>query len=222
MVKKITSQEKLENFFASFPELSYKKKQTILHAGDFPQGVYFLKKGYVRLFSINEDGKELTLVIYKVGGIFPVVWAFFGKNPSIYHFEALSPAVLHRAPREEFIKFLTDNPDVLYEVTKGIIRRFVLSLRRMEYLTFGAVSARLASILLIYAKELGKENSRGELEIQLPLTHEELSNLVGVARETVSIEIKKFERERLIVHRNRLIVIKNKKGLEDKAILSAS
>lgn len=222
MVKKLAPDQELEKFFTGHARVEYKKGETILHAGDFPQGVYFLKKGYVRLFSISEDGKELTLVIYKPGGLFPVVWAFFGRNPSIYHFETLGPAILYRAPRDEFVQFLAENPRALLEVTKGVIRRFSLSLRRMEYLTFGTVSARLASVLLIYAKELGVEKGKGQIEIQLPVTHEDLSNLVGVARETVSIELKKLERQRLIRRKNRLIIVKNKKGLEDIAILSAS
>ena len=201
-----------------FKPALYKKGETILRAGDFPQGVLFLKKGYVRLFSVSEDGKELTLVIYKPGEFFPVVWTFFGGKPSVYYFEALTACELIKVQREKFLGFITRDVDVFTYVAKHIITRFQIALQRMEYLAFGNSSSKLASILLICAKEYGKEGSL-EPEIDIPLTHKDIANLVGVTRETISIELKKFERKGLVGRHGRHIVIKNKRQLAREAIL---
>lgn len=211
--------QKLEVFFSGFKSFHYKKGETILRSGDLAQGVYLLKKGFVKLCSVSEQGKELTLIIYRPGEFFPVVWAFFGRRASIYSFETLTSVDIQRAPREEFMEFLTSNPDVFMDVTKHIITRFQIALRRMEYLTFGNASSQLASVLLICAKDFGTAIDAG-IEIQVPFTHKDLANLVGVTRETVSIELKKFERAGLIRNRKRRIIIKNQKKLEKEAILS--
>lgn len=203
------SQKKLDLFFARFKLINLRKRETFLRPGDMPSGIYYLTKGYVRLYSICEDGQELTLVIYKPGDFFPVVWAFYGGGPSIYSFETFTNAEVRKAPREEFIKFIENNPEVFLEVTKHIITRFQISLRRMEYLTFGTASAQLASVLLIYGKELGL----------IPFTHKDLANLVGVTRETVSIEIKRLERKGIIGYQGKNLLIKNKERLEKEAIL---
>lgn len=214
-----TPQQKLEDFFSKAKAIRLNKGETFLRAGDIPQGIYFLKKGYARLYSISEDGKELTLVIYKPGEFFPVVWSFYGGPPSEYNFETLTPAEIYRAPREDYMNFIKENPDVFLDVTKGIIRRFQLTLRRMIYLTFGNAGSRLASILLICAREFGRSLD-GEIEIQIPLTHEDLAKLVGVTRETVSLELKKFERKGLVGYNHgRLLIIKEKEWLEKEAIL---
>lgn len=189
-----------------------------MRAGDFPQGVLFLKKGYVRLFSVSQEGKELTLVIYKPGEFFPVVWTFSGEKPSIYYFEALTACELVKVQREKFMSFITHDTDVFIYVVSHIISRFQIALRRMEYLAFGNSGSKLASILLICAREYARHRN-GEPEIDIPLTHKDIANLVGVTRETISIELKKFERKGLVGRHGRHIVIKNKRQLAKEAIL---
>lgn len=188
-----------------------------MRAGDLAQGVYFLKSGYAKLNSISQDGKELTMVIYKAGDFFPVVWTFFGTRPSIYSYEAIVDTKILRAPREQFIEFINTDKEIFLDVTKGIIVRFQTALRRMQYLTFGDASAKLASVLLICGRDFGVEENN-KIEIQLPLTHKDIANLVGVTRETVSVELKKFDREGIIAYNKKLLIIKDKESLEKKAI----
>lgn len=212
----MTPQQKLDQFFSQYKLRYYKKGETFLRAGDIPQGIFFLKKGYARLYSLSSAGKELTLVIYKPGEFFPVVFTFTAK-PSIYYFETLSEVEMIRAPRENFASFIRENPDVFDEVNLHIIERFQIALRRMEYLTFGNANSRLASILLICARYFGVRSDHKEIKIPIPFTHKDIANLVGVARETVSIELKKFIDRGLIEKKGKRLVIKNRKALEKEA-----
>ena len=212
----LTPSEKLYNFFSQFKPRYYKKGETFLRAGDVPAGIYFLKKGYVRLYSLSSAGKELTLVLYKPGEFFPVVFTFTAK-PSVYYFETLSQVEMVRAPRENFASFIKENADVFDEVNLHIIERFQIALRRMEYLTFGNANSRLASILLICARYFGVRSDDKEIKIPIPFTHKDIANLVGMARETVSIELKKFIDKRLIEKKGRLLVIKNREALRKEA-----
>lgn len=212
----MTPQQKLDQFFSQYKLLHYKKGETFLRAGDIPQGIFFIKKGYARLYSLSSAGKELTLVIYKPGEFFPVVFTFTAK-PSIYYFETLSEVEMIRAPRENFASFIRENPDVFDEVNLHIIERFQIALRRMEYLTFGNANSRLASILLICARYFGVRSDHKEIKIPIPFTHKDIANLVGVARETVSIELKKFIDKGLIEKKGRQLVIKNREALEKEA-----
>lgn len=205
-------------FFSQFNIVKYSKGETILRAGDTPQGVYYIKKGFVKLSSVSKEGKELTLVLYKEGEFFPVVWTFFGGDRgSIYSFESVTDTEILRSPRKIFTEFIKSHQEIFLNVTKDIINRFRSSLRRMEFLTFGNASAKLASILLILAKDFGIYKNNG-VEIQIPLTHKDIANLVGVTRETVSLELKRFDRKGFIGYNKKLITIKDKESLEKKAI----
>lgn len=208
----------MRGFFSQFNVIKYAKGEVILRSGDVPQGVYFVKKGYVKLSSVSREGKELTLVIYKEGEFFPVVWTFYGGDRgSIYSFEAITDTEISRAPRDAFLEYITPNFDLLWNVAKEIITRFQSSLQRMEFLAFGNASSKLASILLICSKDFGVERPNGT-EIQIPLTHKDIANLVGVTRETVSLELKKFDRKSIIGYNKKLIVIKDRKALDKKAM----
>lgn len=210
--------DKLEKFFSQFKTIHYKKGETFLRPGDMPQGINFLKKGYVRLYSLCSEGQDLTLVLYKPGDFFPVVWSFTG-TPSIYYFEALSQVEIQRARKEEFGKFIDENIDVFQEVNYHIIHRFQMALKRMEYLVFGKADAKLASILLICGRDFGIDTRKGR-EIQIPFAHKDIASLAGLTRETVSLELKKIEKMKLIGYNGRHIVIRNEKALKKKAILS--
>src|SRR3989344_6418027 len=210
--------EKLEKFFSQFKTIHYRKGETFLRPGEVPQGINFLKKGYVRLYSLSYEGKDLTLVLYKPGEFFPVVWSLTGAR-SIYYFEALNPVEIERASREEFGRFIDDNIDVFKEVNNHIIHRFQMALKRMEYLVFGNANSKLASVLLICSRDFGIDTSKGK-EIQIPFTHKDIAAILGVTRETVSLELKKFEKMRLIGYNSRHIVIRDEKALEKEAILS--
>lgn len=214
------SVEELGFFFSQFKKFNFKKREMILRVGDEPRGVMYLKRGYVRLYSISKEGEELTLIIYKPDDIFPIVWAI-NNTPNEYYFEAMTPSEIYRVPREKFLIFLKENPDVLFELTSKILSRFRGVLHRMEYLVFGNAYNKVASILLICAERFGgKEGSK--IIIQVPLTHKDIANLLGVTRETTSLEIKKLARKGIIDYQGRLIMVKNPRALEKESLLNGS
>lgn len=210
--------KKLDLFFQKKGSpVRYKKHDTFLYAGDLPQGVNYIVKGYARLYTISADGKELTLVIYEPGEVFPVVWAVKGL-PSIYYFESITALEMLRVRREDFVNFVYENTDVFHEFTKGITSRFQIALKHMEYLTFGNSHAKTASILMLFAEQYGIRE-RGYVVIRIPLIHREIAALVGLTRETVSVEVKKLEKKGYIVKRKGLYVIKDYAGLREESLL---
>lgn len=218
-----TAEDKLESFFKRFRHFHYKKDETLLHAGDEPSGVFYLSKGFVRLYSISKDGEELSLIIFKPGDFFPMIWAI-NKTVVNYYLETMTPVELYRTSREEFRKFIKGedggdkNVDVLYEITSKIVVRLGGLLSRMEYLAFGNAYQKVASILHICAERFG-ESVDGSITIQVPLTHKDIASLVGVTRETASIEVKKLERKGLISFHGRHIVVKNLSNLRRESLL---
>lgn len=213
----MTAFEKLEDFFSKYKLFRYQKGEAILRPGDTPQGVYLIKKGYVRLYSISENGEELTLIIFKPNDFFPLMWAINNTENTEY-LEAMTSVEIWRSPKDKFLEFIKTNPDVFFELTSRILVRLGGLLERMQYLVFGSAYEKVASILLICVERFGKKEGKHTV-IQVPLTHSDIARLIGVARETASIEMKKMERKRLIAYRGRLLIVKNKRRLEKEAFL---
>lgn len=210
--------QKLEDFFAQFRLVRYKKHETIFRPHENPSGVFYLKKGYARLYTVCEAGDELTFIIYKPGDFFPMVWSI-DNFPIVYYMAAITPVETLRAPQDKFLEFIKTHPEVLYELTQRILIRMRGLLQRMEQLVFGSAHAKAASIIRICAERFGEKQKDG-IVIQVPLTHRDISLLIGLTRETASVEIKKLERKGLIAYCGRLLVVKDKKGIEQESRLT--
>lgn len=208
---------KLHKFFSGLKKLSFKKGETIYRAEDEVHGVFYLKKGYVRLYSLSKNAQQLIFIIYKPGDLFPLIPSI-NKTLAAYYTEAVTAVELYQASLEGFLNFIKNNSDVLFELTTRILTRFGGVLTRMEYAMFGNAQNKVAAILIICAERFGKKAKKGIL-IQVPLTHQDIANLLGMARETVSIEMKNLQKMNLIDYQGKHPVIKDIQQLKDKSVL---
>lgn len=106
----------------------------------------------------------------------------------------------------------------MYEITNHMLERLAGLLKRMEYAMFGNAQSKVASIILICAERFGERNEGG-LTIKLPLTHQDIAKLIGMARETVSIEMKKLQKMKIIDYRGKYLVVKNLQKLKGESAL---
>jgi CRP-like cAMP-binding protein len=210
--------EKLdENFFAQFKTAQkFKKNQLILGPAAEPSGIFFVKSGFVRLYLISEGGKELTLNIFKPGTYFSMIWAL-NNVPNIYFYESLTDVLLLKAPKDEVVKYIENNPSVLYDLTKRTLRGLDGMTRLMEALLTGSAYQQIASVLLVLARRFGKEKNNNEIIIDLPLTHRIIGTLAGLSRESTSLELEKLTKDKIISQKDHLILVKDIKKLEDKS-----
>jgi len=179
---------KLRPLFGKFPPLYYKKGQVIIRPEDKIDNIYFIEKGYVRFYYLSEEGKEFTFLIYKPGYFFPILYTFFGHRTR-YYFEALTPLILRRAPRETFTDTISTNSSMSLMISKEIVLRMQGILSKMEFLTLGNARQNVAFTILISAQEFGKKKNKS-IVLNLPLAHKDIASLAGLTRETVSIEMK--------------------------------
>lgn len=208
----------LVNFFADHPQKTYGKNETILNAEENPPGVFYLEEGFVRFYAISPDGKELTLNIFKPGSFFPMTWAL-GEKPNVYFFETMTAVNLRLAPKDQFLEFLKAEPEIFYDFNKRIMVGLYGFLTRVEYLLFGNASQRVISVLLMAGQRFGLKKEGGQMEIQLPLTHQSIADLAGLTRESTSIEMKKLERKGLISSKNKLIKLLDPEKMRNMCLL---
>lgn len=209
----------LAGFFSSKTQLHYKKNEMILRDDTPSPGVFYLKKGYVRDYALSRDGDELTLVVFKPGDFFPLQWVINNK-PDFHNFEAMTAVELFRAPKEEFLAYLKKEPEVLVTSIEEIVARLGGLMDRMEHLVFGNAYERVASILLIFAERFGQKED-GAIMIPMPISHRCIASLVGMTRETVSVEMKKLEKKGLIRSKGRFVYVKNLLKLQEESLVES-
>ncbi len=204
--------KELSEFYKQFQIRKYKKGEMLIRADDDPQGIFCLISGYVRQYTISKNGSELTLHILKPVSYFPMVWAING-TPNIYYFEALTPVEVGRAPRDELVNFIKDKPVIIFELMSELLEDYAETLTRVENLVFSDAYRRVISILLYIIKHFGEKRIDGFF-VKHRFTQQDIATLVGIARETASLEMARLEKAGLVRYENHSMVFKNTKKLE--------
>jgi CRP/FNR family transcriptional regulator len=206
-----------ENYFAKLTARRFTEGEMILNAGDRLDYLYYVEKGVVRSFYIDEEGNELTINLLKTKGVFPLSSVIAGKD-NIYDYQAFTDVEVKITRSSDFLKYLENNCKL-----KGIIlNRFAIGLEgylvRSFYLIKGSAMQKVASTFIMLASRFGKKTKDGIL-IDLPLTHQNIADLAGITRETASIQIETLEKEGLIIRSGRKTKIVNSKSLSEKAMV---
>lgn len=208
----VSVKQKLDDFFKVHKNQKYRKGEILVRADDDPSGIFYLIDGVVRRYSISSAGEELTINIFKPISFFPMSWAI-NNTPSQHYFEAMTNVEVWRAPKEDVLKFIKENNDVMFDLMSRVYHGLEGYMMRMEYLMAGNAQARLITELLIYARRFGKLEGN-KIIVDLKVTEKDLASQSGMTRETISREIQKLKQTRLIDFKKNQIIINDLQELE--------
>lgn len=208
------AQPDIRTFFEKFAAIKYRKNETIIHAQDQPNGVYYIKSGYVRMTTFFPEGNQLTLNIFKPESYFPMIWAI-ADQPTNYYFQAITDVSLHRAPKSEFLSLIQNHPEELFKLTKRILIGLDGFIYNSQHLLFGDAYHRVLSALIVFAKRFGEKDHGNKIIINLPITHQEIANLAGLTRETTTIFLNKLKEEELISYSRHIFTLNDIAKLEE-------
>lgn len=200
-------EQQVNEFCENYRLLNYRKGDIVIRGDDEPTGVYFLRSGTVKMSSINEEGEEMSVNIYKSGTFFPMTWAL-ADIPNTYNYQTLSDAQLVRVPKDKFVKFIEKYPAVLLDLTKRILVGLDGLVFNMRYLIGGRSEAKVAVVLYTMARRFGVVKGN-QIEIGVKLSHHDLSRFAGLTRETTTLTINKMEKTGIISQKQRKIIVKN-------------
>ncbi|MCB2199069.1 Crp/Fnr family transcriptional regulator [bacterium] len=189
-----------------------RRKDPVYLPGDPTEWVYFLKKGLVKLSMTAESGKSATVALLKPGEVFGELSQDESQRSSMEAI-TLKNSYLCRISRTGFNDFARRNKDLILSVNKLL----GLRLRKIETavydMLFLDVPSRLAKLLYQLSLSDSIEIKNGRL-ITMPLTHQELGNLVGATREMVTNVLGRMEVEGLIGKDGRKLIIRDIRRLE--------
>lgn len=177
--------------------------------------VYVLCHGRVKLFSTSRQGKTLILKIAHPGDVLGLGAILSGSRYEVTA-EAIEPVSVKVMPREDLLNFLHRHGQASLHAAQAVSEEYRTAFFDARRLALSASAAsRLASLLL----EWGRTAAHGKTEMRftMALTHEDLANLIGTSRETVTRLLGRFKRERLIQMRGASVLLLAPDKLEQMA-----
>jgi CRP/FNR family transcriptional regulator, cyclic AMP receptor protein len=190
---------------------TYRARQVIYLPGDRALGVHVIASGRVKISKVTRDGKELTLA-YRTSDDFFGETCLLEGGPREEMAEAMEATTTVELERSALEGVLSTQPGLAYPFSKVLIARRRELETKMEQLIFKDVGSKLAELLLRLGTEHGIENKRG-LVLGVKITHQEMANLIGSTRETVSLTLSQFKRRGFIATEGRKVILANREGL---------
>ena len=183
--------------------------------GQEPRGVFILCAGRVKLSTSSADGKTLIVRISDPGELLGLPATVTG-TPYELTAEVLEPALVNFIWRTDFLKFLRENGEVGLRVAQQLGETYHTAIAEMRSIGLShSAGEKLARFLLDWCADHGEEN--GEIRATLTLTHEEIAQVIGASRETVTRLFADFKKKQLLQMKGSTLIISNKAGLQGLA-----
>lgn len=187
-------------------ETSLAKGATLFKEGTRSKGVYVVCTGQVKLFCTSKDGKTLILKIAMPGDVLGL-GAVLSDSAYEVTAETIRPTQIKSIRREEFLPFLEKHGEGSLHAAKALSDDYKAAFFDARRLALsGSAAGRLAGVLLDWGKTAAT-CGKMEMRFTMALTHEELANMVGSSRETVTRMLTRFKKEKLIEMRGSSILI---------------
>lgn len=185
------------------------KHDHVYTCGDQDATVYFIESGQVKLLMLSPEGRECLLAIHASGDIFGEL-CLSGLGPRLETATAMEATVLKQIPCSRFFARL--NRDALFE---GFVQYLTVRIADQQQVIANLVTVdseqRLGKTLLQLARKLGKKDPRS-IRIELKISHEELSEMVGTTRPRISMFMQRFRNLGLIeTNADHFLIIKEQK-----------
>ncbi|HEU5053891.1 MAG TPA: response regulator [Hanamia sp.] len=204
-----TGKELLQELVIDRKVNKYRKKQVVFSEGNRPAFLYFVQKGKVKTYKMNDNGKQLITSIYKENEFLGYLALLQNENYQ-QTAVAMEDTELVIVPRKEFEELIDSNHEVSRKFIEILARNISENETKLLSLAYNSLRKKVADALLtLYDKYEGK----GE-NFEIRITRENLASIAGTALESLIRTLGDFKREKLIDIKDGTIIILDKNKLE--------
>lgn len=204
-----TKKVKDESIVAHFSDgllMHFAKGETIINGLDEPEGVYLIKEGFVKAFSLSKAGLGNLLLLHEAGEFIPLPWALDGAHTTGLYYEAMTDVTVLRASKDKLRAAMGNNPWLSQEIMKQTVNIITVYTQRIQTLEFRSARGRITAELLYLAERFGERHGK-EILINAPITHQDIADSINMSRETASRTLELLFEEGLIGQADHLFTI---------------
>ena len=184
---------------------TFSRDSVIILAEEEGDTLFIIENGQVKVSIVSEDGREVILSLLGAGAVFGELSLLDGK-PRSANVIATEDTELIMLRRADFIQLIFKVPQIATALLAELASRLRRTDRQIEGLALLDVTSRISETLLQLAGDQGVETGAGIVIRNRP-THQELANMSGTTRETVSRVLKRLENQSYIQCHGRTITI---------------
>jgi CRP/FNR family cyclic AMP-dependent transcriptional regulator len=191
---------------------AYPKGAVLFVEGQAPRGIFVLCKGRVKLSICATDGKTLIVKIAEPGEVLGLSATVSGK-PYELTAETIDPCQVNFVKRDDFLRFLREHSEACFKVAEQLSEKYNTACHEVRALGLShSAGEKLAKLLLEWSSKNG-EAAKTEPRLKLALTHEEIAQMIGTSRETVTRLFADMKKKQIVQTKGSTLIIRNKTAL---------
>jgi CRP/FNR family transcriptional regulator, cyclic AMP receptor protein len=216
-----------EGFFCRLPKadmeafqkikftLSYPAGAILFGEGQTCRGIYILCKGRVKLATSSNEGQILILKIAQPGEVLGLNTTVSGGIHELTA-ETGQPCQLNFVKREDFLRFLQEHTEANMQVAVHLSRECQQAYQHLRSFVMRSAPQRIARLILDWSHEDSRiATAKG---IKVALTHEEIGQIIGMSRETVTRTLADFRKQGIAELHGSTLLIQNSPALHKLAV----
>jgi CRP/FNR family cyclic AMP-dependent transcriptional regulator len=191
---------------------AYPTGAVLYSEGQAPRGVFIVRRGRVKLSICGSDGRTLILRVVEPGALLGVAAAVSGRQYEATA-ETQEPCEISFLRQVDLLRLMRRHGELTLWVTQHISQDYACTCREIRDLILSdSASERLARLMVGWLDQ--NTESRNPSQMKLPSTHEEIGQMIGTSRETVSRLFADLRKQRLIQQTGSMLSIPNRVALE--------
>jgi CRP-like cAMP-binding protein len=183
---------------------NYKKGEILFREGSYPTGIYFIKKGKVKKYKTDKEGREQIFYVCRKGELLGY-HALISEEKYSDTASTMEESAIAFIPKDDFLQVVQSSPILSQRLLKVISHEFGVLINSIAVFAQKTVRERLALSLLILRDKYIKESQ--DKPVELNLSRDDLAKFVGTARETLVRLLHDFKEEGLIETNGRKIIL---------------
>lgn len=193
----------------------YDVDETLFAQGEPAKGIFLIRSGNVKVWIGSSQGKQSILRIGKAGDVLGLHSALSSAS---YHASAqmLDAGSVSFMSQREFARYMNESESFSSALMRTVGHQFGQLVSHVRLLLSGSVKEKLAKLIVQWANDFGEETSEGT-RIPNLLTHEEIAQIIGASRETVTRLLSTLRRKQIVKTNNGSLWILNWAALNSSA-----
>ena len=190
----------------------YPKSAMLFIEGQQPRGVFVLCAGKVKLSTSSREGKTIITKLSEAGDVLGLN-ASISNRPYEVTAEMVEAGQANFIARDAFLQFLREHGEVAVRVAEQLSRNYYTAYEEIRTLGLTtSPSEKFAKLLLSWSSD--STDAAKTAQINMTLTHEEIAEMIGTTRETVSRLFSEFKKKQLLQVKGATLTIRNREALE--------
>lgn len=202
--------DEIATFVRMQPTRTFTKDSILVYQGELPHALYVIRSGFVKMFDLSADGSEQMVGLAGKTDLIPSELLFLQRTAAQFFYSAFTTVEVHVVDRLEFITRVRNDSDALFRIAQVVSEKYLSLRRHLTAVQKPRAREKIVHVLHFLASYFADDTtaagqaqtmsvSRWQSEkphkVSIPLTQQDIANLVGITRETAAHELKQLKAE---------------------------